>query len=184
VSTAAGDDRCDASDPLGGQGADQLGALALQIPRHHPHGADSTGRHDEETLRRWFERVGRVLPNLHLEINDVWVKGWPWPTTVFVQWDGAATLLDGGPYFNRGLHVSTLRLGKVKRSGWSRIHRKWLVGLPSKRRPEWKSRRPPNRQLGQSEPIRETSPCPLTQSTSPGSSCSPCRPSPSEVPPS
>jgi GNAT superfamily N-acetyltransferase len=44
VSTAAGDNRCDASDPLGGQGADQLGALALQIPRYHPHGADSTGR--------------------------------------------------------------------------------------------------------------------------------------------
>jgi ketosteroid isomerase-like protein len=32
---------------------------------------------------------------------------------VFVRWDGTATLLDGGPYVNRGLHVITLRWGKV-----------------------------------------------------------------------
>lgn len=71
-------------------------------------------RHDKETLRRWFERVGRVLPNLHLEVKDIWVKGWPWHTTVFVQWDGTATLLNGdSSYYNRGLHVITLRWGKV-----------------------------------------------------------------------
>jgi hypothetical protein len=40
--------------------------------------------------------------------------GWPWHTTVFVQWDGTATLLNGDDsYFNRGLHVITLRWGKV-----------------------------------------------------------------------
>ncbi|MFN9987647.1 MAG: nuclear transport factor 2 family protein [Pirellula sp.] len=71
-------------------------------------------RHDKEALRRWFGRVGRVLPNLHLTINNLWVTGWPWHTTVFVQWDGAATLLNGDDsYFNRGLHVITLRWGKV-----------------------------------------------------------------------
>jgi hypothetical protein len=30
-----------------------------------------------------------------------------------VRWDGTATLLDGGSYFNRGLHEITLRWGKV-----------------------------------------------------------------------
>ena len=59
-------------------------------------------------------RRGRVLPNLHLKTNNIWVKGWPWHTTVFVQWDGTATLLDGDAlYFNRGLQVITLRWGKV-----------------------------------------------------------------------
>jgi ketosteroid isomerase-like protein len=71
-------------------------------------------RHDKESLRRWFGRVSRVLPNLHLTVNDIWVKGWPWHTMVFVQWDGTATLLNGDDsYFNRGLHVITLRWGKV-----------------------------------------------------------------------
>jgi ketosteroid isomerase-like protein len=70
-------------------------------------------RHGKEALRRWFERFGRVLPNLRIKINNVWVKGWPWHTTVFVQWDGTATLLNGDPYVNRGLHVFTLRWGRL-----------------------------------------------------------------------
>jgi ketosteroid isomerase-like protein len=71
-------------------------------------------RHDKEALRRWFERMGRVLPTLHITVNRIWVKGWPWNTTVFAQWDGRATLLDGDvSYVNRGLHVFTLRWGRV-----------------------------------------------------------------------
>ena len=42
------------------------------------------------------------------------MKGWPWHTTVFAQWDGTATLLNGdASYANRGLHVFTLRWGRV-----------------------------------------------------------------------
>ena len=70
-------------------------------------------RHDKETLRRWFERLGRVQPNLRIKVNDVRVTGWPGHTTVFVQWDGTATLLNGSAYINRGLHVFTLRWGKL-----------------------------------------------------------------------
>ena len=78
-------------------------------------GAHAIGgeRHDRDTLRLWFERLARVLPNLHLKINDIWVKGWPWHTMVFVQWDGTATLLDGGPYSQHAIHVITLRWGKI-----------------------------------------------------------------------
>jgi hypothetical protein len=64
---------------------------------HRVSGAHALGgeRHGKEALRRWFERLGRVLPNLHIKVNNVWVKGWPWHTTVFAQWDGTATLLNG-----------------------------------------------------------------------------------------
>src|SRR5262245_9735719 len=70
-------------------------------------------RHDRDTLRLWFERLARVLPNLHLTIKNIWVEGWPWHTMVFVQWDGTATLLDGGPYSQHAVHVITLRWGKI-----------------------------------------------------------------------
>ena len=70
-------------------------------------------RHDRETLRRWFERLARVLPNLRLEIKEIWVEGWPWHTMVFVQWDGTATLVDGGGYSQHAIHVITLRWGKI-----------------------------------------------------------------------
>ncbi|MET0525739.1 MAG: nuclear transport factor 2 family protein [Nocardioides sp.] len=91
-----------------------MGAIAPTVD-HRFLGDHAIGgeRHDRDTLRRWFERLGRVLPNLHLDINRIWVKGWPWNTTVFVQWDGTATLLDGGPYVQHAIHVITLRWGKI-----------------------------------------------------------------------
>jgi GAF domain-containing protein len=54
------------------------------------------------------------LPNLQIKVNNIWVKGGPWHTNVFVQWDAKATLLNGdSSYFNRGFHVITMRWGKV-----------------------------------------------------------------------
>jgi ketosteroid isomerase-like protein len=83
---------------------------------HHRFGGDHAiggERHDRETLRRWFERLARILPNLQLKINNIWVQGWPWHTMVFVQWDGTATLLNGEGYFQHAIHVITLRWGKI-----------------------------------------------------------------------
>jgi ketosteroid isomerase-like protein len=78
-------------------------------------GAHAIGgeRHDRDTLRLWFERLARVLPNLQLTINNIWVQGWPWHTMVFVQWDGTATLLNGDPYRQHAVHIITLRWGKI-----------------------------------------------------------------------
>lgn len=89
-------------------------ALAPHV-HHRVSGTHALGgeRHDKEAMRRWFERFGRVLPSLQLKINKIWVVGWPWHTTVFARWDGTATLLNGDAYVNRGLHVFTLRWGKV-----------------------------------------------------------------------
>ncbi len=82
---------------------------------HRVSGAHALGgeRHSKEALRRWFERLGRVLPTLRITVNNIWVVGWPWHTNVFVQWDGTGTLLNGNAYVNRGLHVFTLRWGRV-----------------------------------------------------------------------
>jgi len=92
-------------------------ALKAVVPHvhHRVSGAHALGgeRHNKEALRRWFERLGRVLPTLQIKVNNIWVKGWPWHTTVFVEWDGTATLLNGKAYVNRGLHVFTLRWAKV-----------------------------------------------------------------------
>lgn len=82
-----------------------------RVPGTHAIGGE---RHDKAAVHRWFERFGRVLPTLRITINDVWVKGWPWNTSVFVRWDGAATLANGdASYVNRGLHVFSLRWGRV-----------------------------------------------------------------------
>ena len=91
-----------------------LEAVAPNV-HHRVSGVHALGgeRHDKDSVRRWFERLGRVLPNLQLALTDITVKGWPWNTKVFAQWDGTATLLNSETYINRGLHVFTLRWGKV-----------------------------------------------------------------------
>ena len=89
-------------------------ALAPRV-HHRVSGDHALGgeRHDKDSARRWFERLGRVLPTLRITVNKVTVKGWPWNTQVFAEWDGNATLNNGDPYINRGLHVFTLRWGRV-----------------------------------------------------------------------
>lgn len=92
-------------------------AVEAVVPNihHRVSGIHALGgeRHDKAALRRWFERLGRVQPNLHIKVNNILVVGWPWNTHVFVEWDGTATLLNGDAYNNRGLHVFTLKWGKV-----------------------------------------------------------------------
>ncbi len=70
-------------------------------------------RHDKASLLQWFKRLGKVQPKLQIKVDNIWVNGWPGNTTVFVQWVGTSTLLNGDAYMNRGLHVFNLRWGKV-----------------------------------------------------------------------
>jgi ketosteroid isomerase-like protein len=70
-------------------------------------------RNDLDTLRRWFVRLGKVLPKLQLTVTDIWVKGWPHQTTVFVRWLANTTLTDGELYKNRGIHIIVMKWGKV-----------------------------------------------------------------------
>jgi ketosteroid isomerase-like protein len=88
---------------------------AVPQVHHHVSGVHALGgeRRGKEALRRWLERAGRVLPNLHIKVDNIWVTGWPWHTTAFAEWEGTATLLNGDAYINRGLHVFTLRWGRL-----------------------------------------------------------------------
>lgn len=82
---------------------------------HHFGGNHALGgtRHDAKALRLWFERLGRVIPDIQFEIKHIWVKGMPWNTTVIVQWVATAVLKNGDPYVNPGVHIITMRWGKV-----------------------------------------------------------------------
>jgi len=70
-------------------------------------------RHDRETLRRWFERLGRLGRNLKITVNDVWVKGLPHNTVVIIRWSATDKFPDGSPYHNHGVHIVRMRWGKI-----------------------------------------------------------------------
>ncbi len=70
-------------------------------------------RHSVEAMRNWFGRLFRLSPGLAFEIKNVAVSGWPWNTTVAVEWIDRATPADGTPYVNEGVHMIKMRWGKV-----------------------------------------------------------------------
>jgi ketosteroid isomerase-like protein len=96
---------------------DYDGILQGALPgiRHRFAGEHALGgeRNDVAHMRLWFERLGRVVPTLTLTVTDVWVTGGLSKAVVIVRWDANATLLDGSPYRNHGVHIIHLRRLKI-----------------------------------------------------------------------
>lgn len=88
--------------------------MALNV-RHSFAGDHALGgvRNDQAAVKAWLERLGRVTPNLHITINQINVEGWPHRTLAIVRWTATATLENGDPYLNKGVHFITLKWGKV-----------------------------------------------------------------------
>ena len=71
-------------------------------------------RHSKDAMRRWFERVLFLLPEIEFEVKKVAVRGWPWNTVVLVEWYDHGKARDGVPYENEGAHAIRLRWGKAE----------------------------------------------------------------------
>ncbi|WP_461112325.1 nuclear transport factor 2 family protein [Spirosoma jeollabukense] len=85
-------------------------AITHTFSGHHALGGT---RHSIGAMRQWFQRLFRLSPGLAFEIQNVAVNGWPWKTTIAVEWIDRATLADGSDYVNEGVHVIKMRWGKV-----------------------------------------------------------------------
>ncbi len=70
-------------------------------------------RRSVEGMRRWFQRLYLLCPQLTFEIKNIAVSGWPWDTTIAVEWLDRAMPVDGAPYVNEGVHIIKLRWGKA-----------------------------------------------------------------------
>lgn len=72
-------------------------------------------RHSRDGMRRWFERLNALFPEISFEVKEVAVKGWPWDLRVAVQWTDHGKAADGEGYENRGAHWIRIRRGKPVR---------------------------------------------------------------------
>lgn len=43
-------------------------------------------RHSVEAMRQWFQRLYILSPKLEFEIKNIVVSGFPWDTTIAVEW--------------------------------------------------------------------------------------------------
>lgn len=62
--------------------------------------------------RAWYERLFRIFPNIHFDLHNVAVSGWPWNTVVTVEWTDTYTLLNGEKRSNCGVHLIQLVWGR------------------------------------------------------------------------
>ncbi|MDJ0572296.1 MAG: nuclear transport factor 2 family protein [Pleurocapsa sp. MO_192.B19] len=70
-------------------------------------------RHSIEAMRQWFQRLYRLVPEMHFTIEAVTVNGFPWNMTIAVEWTETAIPVDGSHYTNAGVNVIKMQWGKV-----------------------------------------------------------------------
>lgn len=63
--------------------------------------------------REWYQRLFRLLPDLHFDLRTVAVSGGPWNTLVVAEWDETNSGTDGVRTYNRGIHALHLSWGKA-----------------------------------------------------------------------
>jgi ketosteroid isomerase-like protein len=65
--------------------------------------------------RNWYERLYRLLPDIHFDLGRIAVSGAPWNTLVIIEWKETNSGTDGVRTHNHGLHVMQLRWGRATR---------------------------------------------------------------------
>lgn len=93
-----------------------LAGMAKNFEHRFAAGESSLGgtRHTLPGFRLWFERLMRLTSGqLDVQLHHIAVAGWPWDATAVAEWTDTATLADGLPYSNSGVHVIRLRWFKA-----------------------------------------------------------------------
>ena len=72
-----------------------------------------TTLNDRDLVGLWYQRFFRFFPDIKFDVKNVLMKGGPWKTTVVVEWEAHATMPDGQPYDNQGIHILIIKMGKA-----------------------------------------------------------------------
>lgn len=65
------------------------------------------------SVRAWWQRIFRLIPEARFEPREILVAGWPWATTIAVSATVSTTLPDGSPYRNTINQFTHMRWGRV-----------------------------------------------------------------------
>jgi len=84
--------------------------LLFEYPGKHALG---TTLNDLDAVSLWYQRFFRFFPDIQFTLKNVLMKGGPRKTTVVVEWEASATMPDGQPYDNQGIHILIIKMGKA-----------------------------------------------------------------------
>jgi ketosteroid isomerase-like protein len=71
-------------------------------------------RSSSVAIRLWYERLLRLMPDIHFDLQSINVEGPPWRTLAVVRWTETNTGTDGVRARNEGVNVICINWGKVK----------------------------------------------------------------------
>ena len=72
-------------------------------------------RSTRQSTMAWYDRLYRLLPDIHFDVESVQVAGWPANTLVVAHWRERNSGTDGIITHNGGVHILHLRWGRVTR---------------------------------------------------------------------
>ena len=72
-------------------------------------------RRTPASIRRWYERLLLVFPDIRFTVRRIDVSGPPWRTLATVEWQETNTGTDGVRTTNTGVNVLEICWGKVRR---------------------------------------------------------------------
>jgi len=84
------------------------GAMHYFVGTH----ALSGTRHTPESIRQWYERLLRLLPDIHFDVDDIRVQGMPWSTLAVIHWRELNSGTDGVRTSNEGANVVRIVWGR------------------------------------------------------------------------
>ena len=72
-------------------------------------------RRTVEATAEWYDRLYRLLPDIHFDLQRIDVQGMPWSTLAVVEWTETNCGTDGVKTSARGVHIAHIRWGEMTR---------------------------------------------------------------------
>lgn len=79
------------------------------------HHALSGKRKTLAATREWYDRLYRLLPDIHFDLRRISCTGGPWKTTVVIEWNETNSGTDGVRTSAHGIHILELQWGRATR---------------------------------------------------------------------
>lgn len=70
-------------------------------------------RHSRDSVRQWYARLFAVFPDMQFTVKNILVQGWPWDTSIAVQFQVSARLKNGQAYSNEVAQFIYLKWGQI-----------------------------------------------------------------------
>ncbi|MCB9456061.1 MAG: nuclear transport factor 2 family protein [Anaerolineaceae bacterium] len=70
-------------------------------------------RYSRDGVRQWYARLFSIFPGIRFTVRDIIIQGWPWHTSIVVQFQVDATLENGNAYQNEVAQFIQLKWGQI-----------------------------------------------------------------------